>query len=358
MRILVLSTVRMKHNGIATVILQYYNQLKNVVHFDFVCLNEIADDIRDELESSGSKVYVLKGRNKTPIKYINSIKKICKKNKYDIAHIHGNSETMAFELLGCYLGGIKNRIVHVHATNPTHKTLARFLRPCFLCLYNYAFACSKATGDYLYKKKKYNVLPNAFKVDDFSYSKEYREKCRNELNINDDTNVIGYIAVMNKNKNHLFLLDVFKEYLGINNNAILLLIGTGSEFDHISNYAKHLEIDSKVIMLGERSDVNVWINAIDYIVFPSLSEGFGISLLEAEANGIPIIANQNGIIKAVKLNNNFIFSPLDDHKQWAKTLESLPRTRDPNGCINVKNAGYDIKEQAIRLYKFYQVINI
>ena len=353
MKVLVLSTVRLMKNGIATVIYQYYEYLKDKVDFDFVCLDEIDPSTKKELLHNHRKVYVLHNRKKKPLKYLKTIINICKTNKYDIIHVHGNSSSMLLELLAARFSNIKIRIVHAHAISSNHPKINRMLSPIISTLSAYRLACSDKAGEFLYRNHPFCVLPNAFNTSDYIFNEDIRNIYRHNLKIKDSEFVIGYIAVFSEVKNHRFLIDAFDSYCNYNPNARLILVGDGNQYQEMRRYANSKSFGPLITFLGVRNDVNRLLNALDYVLFPSKSEGLGIALLEAEANGLPIIANKDGISEKVRINTNFLFLAADDPHKWAIELFERPCCRVVDGAERVKQSGFDISEQGEKLLRIY-----
>lgn len=354
MKVLLVSTVKLTRNGVTSVIAQYHRALSKCVLFDLVSVETATDELKNEIDVNKGRVFLLKTRRKNPVKYFFQIVKICKEGKYDIIHIHGNSYTMAIELLAAYLCKIPVRIAHGHASACKYGRLSRLMSTLFFKLCNCNLACSQKAGDFLYKGEEFTIIANAFDTEQYRFDRYKREQARNIFNVKENTTVIGYVAVFAPVKNHVFLVDVFCDYLKYCSDSLLVLIGTGVEIERIKAYTKKVGVYEKVLFLGERGDVDVLLNGFDFVLFPSLSEGLGISILEAEANGIPIIANKNGISKTVKVNENFRFLPVDNPIDWVECLKKMPKERDSEGDKHVSDAGFDIGKQAGLLYKLYE----
>lgn len=355
MKILVVNTVPYKGNGVTNVIYQYYKEIQcDDFQFDFVGINAPNLPFRKKIEEDNGKFFVLPFRNRNPIKYIVELIQICQKGKYDVVHAHGNSSTLALEALAAELAKVPVRIVHGHSVSTNSRIVHTLLKPMLLkCATTYV-ACSKEAGEFLYGKRNFLVLNNAFSVNDFRFSEENRRKVRKELKIDEKTVVIGNVSTLTESKNHKFLIQVFSEYKKQNRNSILLLVGKGPYEKEIRKYA-NLNLDAtSVFFLGERADVSKMLSAFDVFVFPSQYEGLGISLLEAQANGLPVLATAESIPEIVKVNNNFCFLKLDNPKMWAEQIIETDMKRDMGGVEHVKNKGYDIKENACILKALYK----
>lgn len=353
MKVLVVNTVPYQKNGITNVIWQYYNCLVDYgIEFDFAGINPLPVDFQAKVYIHEGKYFVLPERNHNPLLYILRLSRICRVNSYDIIHVHGNSSTMITEMIAAVLGKIKIRIVHGHTTKCNNMLLHRLIQPFFLCFITLGLACSAEAGRFLYGNKKFEICTNAFNIEDFKFSLSLRNFYRNELNLNNKI-VFGYTATLTLSKNHFFLLDVFKKYTLYNSDSILLLIGKGPMKKEIEERIIELELKSQVLLLGERNDVYKLLNAFDCVLFPSKHEGLGIALIEAQVNGIPILASKDVIPSIVKLNENFHFVSLEQSSDWVERLITLTFNREKEGANNVIAAGYGIHQNTEKIINHY-----
>ena len=257
--------------------------------------------------------------------------------------------------------GIPVRIAHSHCTDfQTQNVLKKTIGDAFkIPLKKYAtdyFACSEIAGKWLFGNKiiedqKFKIIHNAIDYDKFKFNKEIREKVRRELNFENNDIVIGHVGRFTNQKNHEFLIDVFYEIHKINYNYKMLLIGTGELEDKIKEKVKKLELSEYVIFLGFKNDANRYMNAMDIFAFPSLYEGLGLGLIEAQANGIPCIATEKTIPSEVKINDNFKFIELDIEK-WKETILKTNITRE-DSKKKIQESNYFIEDVVKQLEEYY-----
>lgn len=353
MNILIISLTPLAYTGITNVIFNYLRYMDKLnMNITVLSTRGAMDWCVDELKTMNINFIELT-RNKKPISYLRKLYKLIKVEKIDIVHSHGNSNTIGIELAVARLARVKTRIAHVHSTSCTHKVLSFLLRPLFIFGYTHGLACSHDAGIYLFKKRKFTIINNAFYVKKFGFNEEYRMKHRNDLGLNSMT-VVGNIGLFNKGKNQEFLVDVFVEYQKLNKNSILVFIGTGKTENQVRKRTILLGIENSVLFLGNRNDVNELLSAFDYFVFPSLYEGLGIVLLETQANGLPIIASDKVIPNQVKVSDNFLFLSLDNRPEiWAKSISCMSKSRNIDGLNNVEKAGYNILVEARNMRNLY-----
>ena len=166
-------------------------------------------------------------------------------------------------------------------------------------------------GKIAVKNNKVTILHNALNYDDFKFNKKNRDKIRTELNVGNKT-LYGHVGRLNKQKNHIFLLNIFKEILKKDKNSMLVLIGEGELKQEILNKIKELNIEKNVILLEPKKNINEYFMAFDKLIFPSLFEGMPNVIIEAEASGLPCFisntitkeANITGLVKYIDLNKS------------------------------------------------------
>ena len=152
---------------------------------------------------------------------------------------------------------------------------------------------SSIRGDDVY------VIGNGITLEKFSGIK--KDDARRLLGVNDERFVIICVANLRPEKGINFLIFSIKEVLAYDGRALLLLVGSGSLRYELENLVKILGLDKNVHFLGKMDNekIPLCLSVADIFVLPSISEGFGIALLEAMAAGLPIIATRVGGIPYV-----------------------------------------------------------
>lgn len=135
------------------------------------------------------------------------------------------------------------------------------------------------------------VLENAIDVNKFIAAKSKRNDTLKYLGLNKETFILGHIGRFHPVKNHKFLIHLFYNLQKEKENSHLLLIGDGETRACIEKLVKDYNIENKVTLLGEQSDVSSYLAVMDAFIFPSFHEGFGNVLLEAQAAGVKCIAS-------------------------------------------------------------------
>lgn len=359
-KILVVNNVNFKLNGITKVILNYYwNMDKNGLSFDFLTINNVDDLLKKDLICSGANIFTF-DRRKHPFRYIFYLYKLIKKQKYDTIHVHGQSASMAVELWISKILGVKNRIAHSHNTEVSHKFVHYFLYPLFSLSYNKALACSTEAGKWLFRKRNFEVLNNGIFIKKFCFNEEKRKKIRSELSVADNEILLGHVGIFNFQKNQSFLIDIMFKLSKISKKFKLILIGSGEYEKKIKEKAKNLGLDQCIIFAGEKNDVENYYHGMDIFVFPSLFEGLGIVLIEAQASGLPCLVS-DAIPNAAKCSDRFYSLSLSSGvNNWIKEILLILKKnidRKVSFVESIKEKNLDITDEADKLRKIYLRIN-
>lgn len=113
-------------------------------------------------------------------------------------------------------------------------------------------------------------------------------------------------------------------------------------------------LDDSVIFLSSRENVNEYYSAFDIFVFPSLYEGLGIVLIEAQCSGLKVLCSKDNIPDDVKVTDNIALMSLrEGAKAWAEKLFEMKDYERRSELQAVRNAGYDIETEARKLEEYY-----
>ncbi len=167
------------------------------------------------------------------------------------------------------------------------------------------------------------LLPNAIDVRHFAFNEEMREKMRSELGISNKI-CLGHVGrYENDAKNQEFVLHVFHDYLAVNPQAHLLMIGDGPLRGQYEELACCLGIKGQVTFTGAVKNVADYLQAMDVFLLPSRKEGFGIVALEAQACGLPCLVSTQ-VPQEVAVTSLVSFLDIDQGtEEWINTLTSL-----------------------------------
>lgn len=335
--------------GISTVVMNYcINLNKSKFIVTIISGAPVNKLYKDFCLKSGIELVVLPKRKTDTVNYYCALWGTLKIKRFDIVHIHGNSATMAVELFISYLCGIKIRIAHCHNSTCNNQSIHKILSPLFKWLYTDGFACSILAGKWLFRKGEFEILPNGFEVNQFEFSRDKRKRMRNELNV-ENSYVIGHIGRFNDQKNQLFILEVFREYAKLNDKAVLLLVGTGPNYEIIKKDVNDHQYKDRIILYGETTDTPSVYSAMDLFIFPSKYEGLGIVAVEAQINGLPCIASQSVPVD-VAIGNDICFCGLDDKKRWIDFIKCYENGFNTEKRLSARKEFYSLYIDNIEKY--------
>lgn len=349
--------------GVENIALNYY---KNIDHskigMDFLFYGDSHKSIKEEFEKNGDKVINVTDYKDSMLKSIKDIEKVVREGNYDIVHSQMNALNV-FPLYAAKRGGAKIRIASNHSTANLKyefkKSLVKYiLRPTIgLFATNYS-ACSKYAAKWAFGKRKLKsdkmkIIHNAIDLNKFKYDANCRKKIRKEYNW-DDKFVIGNVGRFVKQKNHKFLIDIFEKIKLKKENSLLVLIGVGDLQESIKNYVHEKNLDDSVVFLGMRFDVDKLMNAMDLFLFPSIYEGLGNVVTEAQAISLYTLAS-DVVPEEVKMSEYVEFMSLNENaEKWAEhALKHSSKYKRRNTFLDLKNNGYEIRSAAKDLEKYY-----
>lgn len=357
------SVSNMDRAGVETMLMNYYRHIdKNKVQFDFLCNKKKPGAYDDEIRALGGKIYHTPGLN--PFKYgqyVKFMRSFAKEHpEYKIIHCH-NAALAAYPLFAAKVAGIPERICHVHSASitfdykwPIKIVCKRFLKPNLTKMW----ACGKAAGAFYYGKAavdsgKVRVINNAIEIDRFVFNENVRNEMRQKHGL-ENSFVIGHAGRFMTQKNHAFLIKVFAELCKKESTAKLVLLGDGELQEDIKKQVVELQIEDRVLFMGNVSNVNEWYQAFDVFVLPSIWEGLPVVGIEAQAADLPCVfsvdvTNEVGILKTTVFLSRKL--PLE---KWVKCILSYKgKYERVNRAKEIAAAGYDIKCEAQKLQQKY-----
>lgn len=354
LRILIINTLGLHYEGITSVIFNYINAMdRNNLNISFIAFDDIDESLKTRFQELGA-IYFVHKRKKNIKQYVKDMDRVLS-NGFDVVHIHGNSGTMAIESVLAKKHKAKKIVVHCHNTTCNHKILNEFLKiPMSLCI-SKRVACSDAAGKWLYGKNKFTTLNNAIDINRYRYDQQKRDTFREEFGIKDEF-VIGHSGHFSEQKNHYFLVDVFNAYHKIDNRVKLLLLSDGPRLGDIKEKVRQLGLSEHVIFAGRRSDASDIYNAMDLFLLPSLWEGLPLVMLEAQANGLPLLVSDTITQDAKCTQRTFYYSLDYSAVAWAKKLAEIRKMqfdRSDDMTADIRDKGFDIEYEANVLRKIY-----
>ncbi len=190
-----------------------------------------------------------------------------------------------------------------------------------------------------------------------------KDKMRDKLGISNDDFVLLSVGEINKNKNHEIVIRALRE---IEHSHIKYIIcGEGTYRNELQKLINDLDMNDTVKLLGYRTDIPEIEKMSDLFVFPSYREGLPVSMMEAMASGLPVIASRiRGNVDLIEDGiNGYLLTP-ENYKVWGKTISDICKNTDKLKNIGIANEKkmikYDkkqVKNQLCSIYKDCGILN-
>ncbi len=357
------SVSNMDRGGIETMLMNYYRHIdRERVQFDFLCNKTKPGAYDEEIIAMGGRIFHSPGLNplKYP-KYIKYMKNLIKEHpEYKIIHAH-NGAMGAYALNSAKRAKVPVRIFHAHGTGITKdiKFLIKFICKNLLKFnLTHRWTCGNAAAKFFFGRRGINnkdclFVPNAIEIERFFFNPQKRDSIRKK-HLLEDKFVVGHVGRLTVEKNHIFLIDVFAEFLKIRKNAQLVLVGDGSIKEQLKQYAKEKKLEKSILFVGEVDNTSEWYNAFDLFVMPSLREGLPVVAIEAQTAGLNCIFSKN-ITNEVAVTDRAKFLELEKGAEfWAEEMAKYPCDYERIGVEeDIFSAGYDIRTEAKKLQEKY-----
>ncbi len=305
--------------------------------------------------------------SKSRKKYIKkSLKDILKNNNYDVIHIQsGSIFTLLESAKIAKKYNIKEVIVHSHCcgnNNLKYRLIKKYSDKHIDKYVDKYFACSLAAGKWKFPNKiiddgKLLIIKNGIIIRNYLFDENTRKEIRENLKINDDQLTFVHVGRFSQMKNHVFfykLLPLLKEKYP---NFKFIFVGAGElKNEFVANIEK-MNLAEHIIYLENIDYVNKILMVGDLFLFPSLFEGFPMTLVESQCSGLITIFS-NLITNECILTDNIIQLPLDENK-WMNDIENQINTRlnkydRKEYASMIAKSGYDAKNSAELLEKIYR----
>jgi len=280
----------------------------------------------------------------SPKVILGALKLKSKLKRHEIQIIHANSRVT--QVLAYYL----SKFTGVPFVSTCHGFFKlRFSRRVFPCWGKRVIAISEQVrrhlvDDFRIPERDLVLIHNGLDLTRYrepdSGNKGIRKK---EFGLGDGP-VIGIIARLSPVKGHKFLVLAFKEVLKNNPNVQLLIVGDGPLRDELITLAKNLGIEKNVFFKPSCLDTVQYLSVMDIFVMPSIREGLGLAIIEAQAMGLPVVASCiGGINTLIEDGRSGLLVQPADYRAIGEAIILLLKDKDLSGRL-AKNAKERVKE--------------
>lgn len=343
------------------------NVLRNIdkdrFHIDFAVNYVYENGYTDEIRELGSEILVIpKFKGINYVEYIRTFNSILTNGKYDIVHGHVSSSASLYLRLakehGC------KTIAHSHSAGYRGNAAEQVIKKMFTIgakrYADYWFGCSRLAAERMFgkdyeKSPKYYDIPNAIISSRYLYDTTIRERIRKSLSIPNDAIVYGHVGSFSTPKNHKFLIDVFEQiFRDQGEKSYYIICGEGALKESIEQEVRTKSFSEHAIFTGNVGNVNEYMMAMDVLVFPSLFEGFPVTLLEAQAAGLYCVSSDTITTEVTVTENVRPLSLECSRKEWAMIAETAPDINRIAANETVRASRYNMDNSINELMSLYK----
>lgn len=337
-----------------------YHANQNRFEIHYLVYGDEIGTYEQDLAEKGCKIIHMAPPSAGYPAYYRALCDLIRKEKYDVVHCH-TMFSSGWAMMASKKCGVSIRIAHSHSIcgfekrgivkNAYEKTMRRLI----LHYATHCVGCGKGAGAWLFGeeafRKKGILIYNGIGLDRFVFDPAVRSAQRTELGM-EDAFLIGHAGHLAPVKNQQFLLELMPQILEKKPNAFLLLLGEGADRPLLEAKIERLGLQDHVRLMGNVTNVNELLNAMDVFVFPSLYEGMPLALIEAQANGLPCVISDH-IPHDVHLTDLVKAMPLEE-SVWAEAVCAAARTQPGHYAALMRAMGFDTDGMLQKIYALYE----
>lgn len=310
--------------GIESIITSIISELKEMYSFDII-VPAGSCSYTSKYESGNVHFIRFVSWGECPKLFKKQLKIIFQKKSYDFVWINGCIMSNRTIISTTKKYSTAKIITHSHGSSFEEKNYIKRIvllalhylnRPYYLKNIDFPCMCSVKSGRWYYgehylRNKYVHNVKNGIEIQKYAFDESLREKYREEFGLTDEF-VLFHAGRLTKVKNQKFIIHILKKLLEIHSNIKLFIAGEGEQRAELEEYACQLDISKNVFLLGSRNDVNGLYQMADIFILPSFHEGFPVTLVEAQAAGLPCVVstsvsdetNISGLVKYISLKEN------------------------------------------------------
>ncbi|MHB2025440.1 MAG: glycosyltransferase [Elusimicrobiota bacterium] len=362
---------QMNRGGVETWLMNVLRHIdRSRFHIDFLTHAEQPGDYDDEIRSLGSGIFYC-GRIGNPIFHRLKMKAALRKlGPFDAVHSHdphldGAAMKFAHEF------GVPIRIIHSHCSNWSkvlggkvlHGALIRYSMHLAMRHACRGLACSRPAAEEYFgahweKDGRWQVL---YCGEDFNlFGKQANPiNVKQALGLPERALIIGHVGQFRKEKNYEFFIRVAKELLNLDDNFRFLIVGDGPLRPKVERLAAAEGVERCFVFTGSRGDVpRLMISAMDAFLFPSICEGLGLALVEAQAAGLPCVCSEEvprdaDIIPSLVTRISLASPPREWALEIMKVLAKKEKISKAEALSMAENSRFNLKRSIHEIERIY-----
>jgi glycosyltransferase involved in cell wall biosynthesis len=254
-----------------------------------------AGPVADMIRADGTAVRTLDMRRNTQLSALLRLRRIIRAGRYDVVHTH-LYRSQIYGRPAAWLAGTPVVVSTEHSIGETHlerRPMTRPVQALYLATELFSdmtIAVSAAVRDRMarwgVRERKLTVIPNGVDLDRVAFDPAGRDRVRAELGVEPDDYVVLMLGRLDQNKRFDQAIEAAAPSLSP--TVKVVIAGGGAERENLGETARRCGVADYVIFAGERHDVAAVLSAADLLVASSRQETFGLSALEALANGVRV----------------------------------------------------------------------
>lgn len=287
---------------------------------------------------------------------------LLRRSSYHILHVHSD---VAYKLLlysfVAKMAGVKKIIVHSHSSGVEgklkylKKVLQILARPVLSRCNFTKLACSRLAARWMYSTyaiKNVLIAYNGIDLERFAFNATKRYEVRKKFGLADEV-VVGTVGRFSFPKNPDLMLRVFVAFYKQQPNARLLWVGEGSDRERIEQEAAEMGVLDRIIFYGTSDRVEDLYQAMDMFVMTSRFEGLGISLIEAQAAGLPCFCTSAFPTEALVNSDVYVIHDAEDISAWTNGMCALKHKERENNIPEIMTSEFAIQKSADKMVELY-----
>ncbi|MDN5372933.1 MAG: hypothetical protein PWR19_1979 [Carnobacterium sp.] len=337
---------------------------KDYFQYDYLVFGEEEGVYEKEALHKGAEIIRMPFAKEGYFLYCKNISKLLKENKYDAIHVN----TLWNSGIVLFLAKIYNvpvRICHSHSTESSqnegiiYKVYIKVMRKLITSSSTHLIACGQEAGEYLYGKELYQeagtTIYNGIDINDYRFDQTKRNDIRSSFGLEATDTLLGHVGRLAPVKNHSFILDIFEEMATLDSTIYLMLVGDGPDQQKIKDRILASGLEKRVFLMGNRLNVNELLFAMDVMLFPSLYEGFPVTLIEAQATALPCLISEQ-VTNEAKLIEISQFLPIDAGTEiWKENIYELIQKKIQRDYTSIEyiEKNFNVKNIVKKMERLY-----
>ena len=355
------------HGGVGSylkTVAQHFPQDKYVLHITYYAAQRFTEFENEILQYNPTVIFhplpEFSMKNLFTGKLWRATKKLYQQYHFDLVHAH-NPYLSFIHFYYAKQANIVGRILHSHSSQPSGSKIKAQINRLF---YQFTklfvtdrIACSRVAGEFLFKNLPYQIIYNAIDCERFVFNASTRKNLRAQFQLPDNIIILGHVGNFEVVKNHQFLLQIMQQLSAQHLPYKLFLIGIGGLQTECQQWVAQHQLQDKVIFLGYRKDVPQLLNVFDIFLLPSLFEGFPLSTLESQCNGLPTIVSDS-VTEEIAITDLVRFYPIQQQTAlWVDAIQQIqPNCQREIYAEKMREKGFTIEQHIQQLQACYQQI--